>query len=40
MKKSGIDYFVTIVPFLLVLALVLLYFLHRQQIFSVISEAF
>ena len=38
MKKSGIDYFVTIVPFLLVLALVLLFFIFPLQATDILGS--
>ena len=38
MKKSGIDYFVTIVPFLLVLALVLLFFIFPLQAANILGD--
>ena len=38
MKKTGIDYFVTIVPFLLVLALVLLFFIFPLQATDILGS--
>lgn len=38
MKKSDIDYFVTIVPFLLVISLVMLFFIFPAQAGNILAQ--